>query len=276
MSHKLVSLLFTLLIATVLILPSTVLAQYESDELPAVERYQWQPTMLVDCPTAGTLKRASYNVSIRSYPAGGVLGAINIGLSNRLMLGISYGAQGIIAEERPIWNPRVEFNVKLSIVDETIIMPAISAGFCSQGFGAWHNVAPKDITQKVDRYTFKSKGFYVVGSKSYTMGQFQTGLHGGLNYSTEQEDNDENISFFLGLDTRLNRDIGLVLEYDFATNDDINGGSFGRGNGYLNGAIQWVYADNLVMEFLFKNLTNNRKDASDIWRGLQVTYVEYF
>ncbi len=272
MNTKLVSSLFTLLF---LFSVGTVIAQTEVDELPAVERYQWQPTMLIDCPTAGTLERASFNVSIRSYPEGGMLGAVNIGLSNRLMLGISYGAQGIIAEKKPTWNPRVEFNVKLSIVDESIVMPALSAGFCSQGFGAWHDRDSLDV-QTIDRYTFKSKGFYAVASKNYLMGQFETGLHAGINYSTEQKDNDENISFFLGLDTRLNRDIGLVLEYDFALNDNIKGGNFGKGSGYLNAAVQWLYADNLVMELLVKNLTNNRHGGNDIWRGLRVTYVEYF
>ena len=50
----------------------------------------------------------------------------------------------------------------------------------------------------------------------------------------------------------------------------------GKGKGYLNLSLQWLYADNLVMEILLKNLNNNRKGATDIWRGLRVTYVESF
>ena len=274
-SHKLVSTFFALLIVFSICYTAPVFAQRDVNDLPAVEPLRWMPMMLVDCPTAGTLRRGSFNVIMRAYPNGGILSATNIGLSNRLTLGISYGAEGIIADQKPTWNPRIEFNVKLSLVDETLMMPAFAAGYSSQGYGAWHNKAPLD-DRKVDRYTFKSKGFYVVGSKNYPVAQWQLGLHGGVNYSTEQEDNDDNITFFLGMDTRLNKDIGFVLEYDFATNDDINGGSFGKGNGYLNASIQWMYSNNLVMEFLLKNLTNNLKGTNDIWRGLRVTYVEYF
>lgn len=276
MNTRLVSTLFTLLGIFLVVFSGANCAQTEADELPAIDPIGGvRQTMLVDCPSAWTLERASFNFSMRSYPNGGILSSVNIGLSNRVTLGISYGAEGIIAESKPTWNPRVEFNVKLKAVDESIVMPAIAVGFCSQGYGAWHDRDAMDL-KTINRYTFKSKGFYAAASKNYLIGNFQTGLHGGVNYSTEQEDDDENITFFVGLDTRLNRDIGIVLEYDFAMNDNIDGGQFGKGYGYLNASIQWIYARNLVMEFLLKNLNNNRRGTNDIWRGLRVTYVEYF
>jgi hypothetical protein len=191
------------------------------------------------------------------------------------MVGVSYGAEGIIAEERPNWNPRVEFNIKLSLVDEGLVFPAMTVGFCSQGTGSYYD--------RWERYDFKSKGFYAVASKNYPLYNWQVGLHGGVNFSMEKEDDDENISFFLGFDTRLNDDVGLVLEYDFAFNDDQDLYDvqedmkiFGKGNGYLNAALQWLYTDNLVMEVLLKNLNNNRGNSVDIWRGLRVTYYEDF
>jgi len=260
-----------LLIMSMVILaafPARITAQNQVDQLPAIDYTRWQPTILVDCPTAGTLSRASFNVVMRVYPNGGILSKTAIGLSNRLNIGVSYGAEGVIAEERPNWNPRIEFDVKLNLVDEGLVFPAASVGFISQGYGSWH--------EQLERYTYKSKGFYVVGSKNYPFYNWQMGLHGGVNYSTEQEDNDDNIDFFFGIDTRLNKDVGLVMEYDLATNDDKGVSSFGKGRGYLNLSLQWLYSDNLVMEFLLKNLNNNRKGISDIWRGLRVTYVEHF
>ncbi len=236
--------------------------------MPAVELFNWQPTILVDCPTAGTLKRGQFDAVIRTYPRGGVLAATDIGLTNRLQVGISYGAEGIIAEESPNWNPRIEFNVKLSLIDEGLVFPAATIGFCSQGYGSWYDAA--------DRYTYKSKGFFAVASKNYPVYDWQLGLHGGLNYSTEQQDEDDNLNFFVGLDTRFNKDVGLVAEYDFALNDNRAATSLGKGNGYLNLALQWIYADNLIMDVLLKNLANNRDGVTDIWRGLRVTYVESF
>ena len=258
----------TLLAFSVLFGSADLQAQLNSDELPAIDLNGYQPTILVDCPTAGTLRRASFNTVMRAYPNGGILARTNIGLSNRLMVGISYGAEGILAENRPNWNPRIEFNVKLSMVDEGLVFPAISVGFCSQGYGSY--------LDEHERYTFKSKGFYVVGSKNYPFYNWQVGLHGGMTYSTEQEDDDDELDFFIGFDTRLNQDVGLVMEYDFATNDNRDLSDAGKGRGYLNMSLQWLYADNLVMEFMLKNLNNNRRGASDIWRGLRVTYVEYF
>ncbi len=243
-------------------------AQTLEDKMPAVRSSLYQPTVLVDCPTAGTLKRGSFNAVMRIYPKGGILTSTNIGLSNRLMVGIGYGAENIVAEEQPNWNPKIEFNVKLSLIDERLVLPAASIGFSSQGFGSY--------IDDTERYTFKSKGFYLVGSKNYPFLNLQVGVHGGINYSTEQEDKDDDIDFFLGFDTMLNHDVSLIMEYDFATNDDKNEVSLGKGRGYLNLSLQWIYADNLVMEVLLKNLNNNRKDATDIWRGLRVTYVEHF
>ncbi len=248
------------------------LAQFENDELPAMPFPNWMPTKLVDCPTAGTLKRANFNVIMRAYPNGGILAGTNIGLSNRFMIGVSYGSEGIIAESPPNWNPRVEFNVKLSLVDEGLIYPAMTVGFCSQGYGSF---VDSNYNDNNGRYTYKSKGFYAVGSKSYPFHGWQIGFHGGVNYSMEQDDDDKNLDFFIGMDTRLNKDVGVVMEYDFATNDNRKT-SLGNGRGYLNFAIQWLYTDNLVMEILLKNLVDNRKGVSDIWRGLRVTYIERF
>lgn len=265
--------LFVSLIAVVVVLShnNLLLAQVDNDDLPALPFSTYMPTILVDCPTAGTLKRAHFNVTIRAYPNGGILAGTNIGLSNRFMVGISYGSEGIISEHKPNWNPRVEFNVKLSLIDEGLIFPAASIGFSSQGFGSY-----VDYENDNGRYSFKSKGFYAVASKNYPFYNWQLGMHGGVNASMEQDDDDKNLDFFVGIDSRLNNDVGFVLEYDFATNDDRTGSSLGKGRGYLNLAIQWLYADNLVMEVLLKNLSSNRRDVVDIWRGLRVTYVERF
>ncbi len=272
MPHKLfVSIV--IIAAVVLCQTNKSYAQRDVDQLPAITYKGWMPAILVDCPTAGTLKRGDFDVIMRSYPNGGILASTDIGLSNRFMIGISYGAEGIVAESRPRWNPRIEFNVKLNLVDEGLVFPAISVGFCSQGYGAH--------IDRFERYTFKSKGFYVVGSKNYPLLEWQIGIHGGVNYSTERED-DDNANPFIGFDTRFNDDVGLVLEYDFALND--NEGienvedevGLGRGNGYLNLAIQWIYTDKLVLEILLKNLTDNRSGVSDIWRGFRVTLTEHF
>lgn len=266
MFRKLFVSFFVIVIVLAGTLPAAAQDQDDRDRGPVVG--QRQLTTLIDCPTAGTLQRGSFDAFMEFYPKGGIIGGTDIGLSNRLTIGISYGAEGIIAEERPNWNPRIEFSVKLSLIDEGLLFPAVTLGFCSQGYGSY--------IEEYQRYAFKSKGFYAVASKNYPIYGWQAGFHGGVNYSMEQEDKDENLDFFVGFDTRLNQSVGLVMEYDFATNDDRDVTSVGKGRGYLNLALQWLYSDNLVMEALLKNLNDNRKGVADIWRGFRVTYVEYF
>jgi hypothetical protein len=244
-------------------------AQDYPDQMPAVTPYR--PFMLVDCPTAGTLRRASFNGILRVYPNGGLLGSLNIGLSDRFMVGLSYGAEKIIAEERPNENPRIEFSLKYSLIDETYVLPAFSVGFSSQGYGSY-------LDDK-ERYTYKSKGFYVVASKNHEEIGLQLGTHGGINYSLESgkgDIEDDNINFFVGSDARLNDDVALVVEYDFALNDNKSKLGLTKGRGYLHLALQWLYSENLVMELILKNLTNNRYAVNSIGRGLRVTYTESF
>ena len=50
-----------------------------------------EPTMLVDKPTAGLLKRGSYSVSSNFFQRGGVLIGITVGIFEPFTFGISYG-----------------------------------------------------------------------------------------------------------------------------------------------------------------------------------------
>ncbi len=98
-----------------------------------------QPRSLIDAPTAWTLPRGCFDISLRVFPNGGIIGGTSIGLSGRFMLGISYGADAIIANTGANWNPNIEFNVKLRLIDEAYYLPAIAVGFVSQGYGSYND-----------------------------------------------------------------------------------------------------------------------------------------
>lgn len=151
---------------------------------------QMQPTMLIDTPTAGTLDRGSYDVGLRLYANGGVLGDISVGLSSRLMFGISFGGENIIGEGDIHWNPNPGIHLRYRMIDETIALPAFTVGFNSQGYGAY--------LKSAKRYTVKSRGFFLVASKNYAfLGDLS--FHGGVNYSLEKGDGDTDLNFFTGL-----------------------------------------------------------------------------
>lgn len=238
--------------------------------------YEHPPRWLVDVPTAGTLKRGYFDMGVRVYPDGGGIGFTNIGLSNRFMLGISFGGDDVISNHKPNWNPRIDFSLKFRIIDESAYFPAISVGYSDQGSGAWD--------RHYRRYTFKSRGFYAVASRGFYAYTWAASWHGGVNYSTEGElDQDKNINFFAAMDAIFDYNLGLSLEYDLALNDNktyqrptISYMASGKGRGYLNMSIKWLFTKNLELEFIAKDLLTNRRESATLTRELRMTYIESF
>jgi len=254
-----------------------VLAQQEAEDTrPTTGFYAYPPRWLVDMPTAGTLPRASFDVAIRLYPNGGALGMVDIGLSSRLQLGISYGGEGVVSNRGADWNPDINFNFKMRFIDEMEYFPAVTGGFCSQGFGAW--------SDSLNRYTYKSRGFYAVASRSFYFYSWTAGWHFGFNYSLEGDiDQDESINAFGGFDATFQYNLAFVVEYDGALNDNkstLPGGApndfGGKGRGYLNTSLRWLFTDNLELELMLKDLLTNRRESTTLTREIRITYIENF
>lgn len=243
-------------ISLLFFLPTLLFAQ--SKRLPPLE--------LVDMPTAGTLERGSYVTQLRLYPAGGLLGGVQIGLSNRFLWGVSFGGENIIGEGKINWNPEPGLQFIYRLIDENILMPAITFGYNSQGYGPY--------IKSEKRYNIKSRGIYAVASKNYLfLGDLS--FHGGVNYSMEREDGDKDINVFAGLMKSINQDLTLLAEYDVAINDnDIR--SIGKGKGYLNLGIQWLFANRLLMQFQLKNILENKENVPYSNREIKIAYIEYF
>jgi len=246
--------------------------------------YDVPPRWLVDMPTAGTLPRGYFDIGFRIYPGGGAIANTDIGLSNRTMLGISFGGDGIISNDDPSWNPRVEFNVKLRLIDEQEFFPAVSIGFCSQGNGSFNDAW--------DRYTFKSRGMYAVVSRSFYFYNWTSGWHVGMNYSVEHKKDDEkDINFFAGFDATFKYNLAFVAEFDAALNDnrsdipskilDDQGNDYetvfsGKGRGYFNCGLRWLFAADLELELLLKDLLINRRESHTLTREIRLTYIDRF
>lgn len=231
---------------------------------------------LVNMPTAGTLARGHYEIGVHMFNNGGGIGHTDIGLSNRLQLGISFGGEGIISTADPEWYPTIAFNVKFRLIDEEQYFPAIAAGFSSQGFGSY--------SDSLKRYTFKSRGFYAVASRSFYFYEWTAGWHGGVNYSLEDEvDDQSDVNIFLGFDATFKYNVALLFEWDAAFNDDgsslPNGDPYtfaGKGRGYFNTGLRWLYNNDLELEFRLTDLFGNRRDFETIGREIRITYIGSF
>ncbi|MGE5692750.1 MAG: hypothetical protein ACM3YF_03110, partial [Candidatus Zixiibacteriota bacterium] len=64
-----------------------------------------EPRRVIDAPTAATLPQGVFEMDGRVYPSGGAQLAANIGIFSRFMFGVSYGAQNLVSDEPPDWNP---------------------------------------------------------------------------------------------------------------------------------------------------------------------------
>ncbi len=270
--------IFAVTVLVVCLMTPPVMAQDDYDEEPAGPKslFDNPARWLVNMPTAGTLARGHYEIGVHMFNNGGGIGHTDIGLSNRLQLGISFGGEGIISTADPKWYPTIAFNVKFRIVDEEQYFPAIAAGFSSQGFGSY--------SDEQKRYTFKSRGFYGVVSRSFYFYEWTAGWHAGINYSLENEvDKQDDPNFFVGFDATFKYNLALLFEWDAAINDDASSAPegqtenlSGRGRGYLNTGLRWLYNDNLELEFRLTDLLGNRREFETVGRELRITYIGSF
>ncbi len=225
-----------------------------------------EPSLLIDKPTAGMLKKGGYAIWGNFYQRGGVLAGVAVGLFDVFSFGISYGGTDIVGPNRIEMNPLPGVNVKLRLWDEGVMMPAVAVGFDSQG--------KEPYLDSLSRYTIKSPGFYAAASKNYAiLGNLS--IHGGVNYSLERGDGDKDLNLFVGVEKSIGKTLSLIAEYDFGVNDN-NDRAVGTGNGYLNVGLRFSAGGGLVLGFDLKNVSQNQKDVKIGNRVLQIDYVGSF
>lgn len=244
--------------------------------LPATAQDLMISRVLVDTPTAGLIPAGAFETRARVFPGGGLDLRIEIGIARWLTLGGGFGGVQIIGDGEPDWYPEPGFTLKARLIEESWTLPALAVGVDTQGAGYWDEAR--------ERFQFKSRGLYAVVSKNYGWYGDLT-LHGGVNRSLEDAD-DRDPTPFVGFEKSVGTAWGLALEYDLATNDNLDDGAYGEGRGYLNGAIRWNVAPEMEIRFVVRDMLDNSENVdpsfSDVivdegWgRELSFSYVEMF
>ncbi len=259
------------------------------------------PANLVTIPTAGSIQRGSYEIEMLMQTGGGVLARLGVGITDQFALGMSYGIQQFIGDQKPSINRTIpEAQLKFRLFEEGYRMPAIALGLETQGRGDFQEKEVRD-TVTVDgitnidittyeRYEIKAIGLYIVASKNWNfMGNF--GSHLGLSKNfLEADDIDDDINLFFGVDKDLGADFSMFLEFNAALDDngykdqraDLEGLTIGKGSGYLNAGLRWQVAPSFYMEIDFndilinKDKVTNEVEVTNISRELKVVFNEYF
>lgn len=224
--------------------------------------FAFENTELIEIPTADVLMRADYNMNFHFWPEGGLLFQGAIGVLDRLMMGVSYGAGNVIGEGDPLWNPDAKIKIKFKIFEVTGFIPSFAIGYNSQGYGNYNK------TDK--RFARKSKGFFAVASRELPIWE-PLRLHAGMNRSLEDDDGYTNENYFFGIDYTINPAIMIIADYDQRVNDEVKSG---KNEGTLNAGFRWIVGLELSFEFDFLNILEN--DLLKMERMAKISYVGTF
>ncbi len=164
-------------------------------------------TALMDVPTSGILDYYGFLFTTRFFSGGGVMGALNFGVMERLNLGASMIVEKLIGSNSPIKMRRPEIQVKFRFFDGGYYLPSLALGFDGQGY--FYDSATEE-------YMEKGHGLYVAASKEVLAPNLF--FHGGLNVP----DFDDNYVFgFLAANYVLEDKVSVIAEYDnFFHKDD--------------------------------------------------------
>lgn len=215
---------------------------------------------IIDSHTAMVPAHGEVRLEIGAGPEGSVLTAANVGLFERLSIGISYGMAEVIGRGDVVANPRPGIQFHALVLDEPQL-PAIGVGYDSQGHGAW--------IESLDRYERKSPGFYAVASQNLLVTSYDllTTLSGGVNYSLEA--NRQAMDVYLGLTQMFGRGLGILLDYDLALDD----AAVDANRGYLDLGFQWKFGGGSHVRFLLRDLFGNYGGQGKVARELNFFYL---
>lgn len=260
-SHLFVLCILYFVLCTLLLAHCSSLTAQPSKE----PRLSSEPLTLVDLPTAGMLYHRNVCTTLEFFEESGMLATANIGLFNRLMLGVAYGGSNIIGVQKAQFNPHLGVTVKVRAVEEMYYVPAIVLGFNSQGKGTFIDSS--------NRYTTKSVGLYAVASKNFQLLGFFS-IHTGIHYSLEDSDN-RMLNLFVGLEKTFASIFSGTVEYD-------NGFSISqsnridKGRGLLNLGLRASISKNFSLGLNLKDIAQNQQDYSVGIRTIQIEYAKTF
>jgi hypothetical protein len=225
-----------------------------------------EPRFLVDMPTAGMADKGTMVLDVDFYQEGGVLFGISAGILDRFSFGVSYGGSRIIGSGSPVMNPIPGVNLRLRILEEGLVLPALTLGFDTQGKDGYL----KDL----DRFQVKSPGLFVAASKNYAFLGYLS-IHGGVNYSLERKDGDKDVNVYTGVEKTIGAVLSAILEYNFATNDN-SGEAVGKGWGYINAALRLMLGNGLTISLNLKDMVKNGPNITIANRTVCLEYARAF
>ena len=231
----------------------------------AGDKAEYEYRYLIDMPTAGILQKGFVGVTSDILPNGVLIAAIEAGVFENVSFGISFGGSNFIGSGNVDWYKWPGVNIRLRILDEAVLLPAITLGFDTQGKGEYFD--------SLGRYTIKSPGLFAAVRKNFDFIGYLS-LHGAVNYSLESKDGDNFVNLKVGAEKTLGSNFSLIIEYDFAFNDN-NSPGFGEDKGYLNIGLRWTVSSGFTLGFDLRDLRSNKSGTNNSFdRAMRIEYIQ--
>lgn len=208
---------------------------------------------LIDQPDIVFLNHGDYAAQLRFGPVGEIIGYAHIGLWDRFSFGMSYGASNLIGAGNPEFYRQPGIQVKVLLIEQNLMIPAIILGFDNQGYGKYDSSS----------YDIMAKGFYLQIGETFEYPGLEITPNLGINYCIEQENR---FDMFAGIRFGIGS-TNIIIDYSPNLFDDRD-----KNKGYLNTGIRLVFYEQLFFEFALRDLLDNSNKAQQLNRMIKIGY----
>ncbi len=211
----------------------------------------------VDQPFPLPPSHGLFNVEMRFGPDGGILCHFNVGVWDRLGLGLSYGGSNLIGYGDPAFYEQPGVQIRIHAIQGGVFIPSLFLGFDNQGYGDY-----------AGRYEIRSKGLYCQLAQTLDFGGVEVLPSAGCNYCLES---DAGFDVFSGVEFVFGGSGSLLADYALNLNDptDMN-------KGYLNVGLRLLFYGEMYFEFSLRDLLGNSAADQQFNRCVKMGFEQSF
>lgn len=229
---------------------------------------QLETLYIVDMPTAGVNPAKTIGINSLFMSEGGVLLYINYSPFRKFNCGISYSGNNIIGSEQMLFQKYPGVQISYRIIDEKLKFPAILIGVNTQGRGKYF---AEDV-----RHTILSPGVYIASSKNFKWDAGYIALHGGVNFSFDQNGDKKMPNFYFGAEQSIGKRFAINAEYNACIDEKNTGYRYPNSFGTLNARLRCSLAERTTIDIALKDIFGSSTKEESIQRYIGIDYVIFF
>ena len=211
----------------------------------------------VDQPMPNPPEHGIFNLELRFGPEGAITGYFNVGVWDRLGLGLSYGGSNLLGSGNPEFYEIPGVQIRLLAIEEGLVCPQVQLGFDNQGYGDYDA-----------RYDIRSKGLYCQIAKTFGFTNLEIYPSLGVNYCLES---DNGIDVFGAVMFSFGTFSAFLVDYTPNFNDPLD-----EDKGYLNIGLRLIFYGEMFFEFSLRDLLNNSPNDEQFNRMIKMGFEQGF